>query len=128
MADAPIRHLIDAARAPETTRSSLEDRFLAFCRDSDLPQPQANVTVLGREVDAYWPQARLVVEADSWSFHYHRAAFERDRARDAAMQAEGFRVIRITHRRLVQEPAAVAAELHRLLAVKDGGAGGRAGS
>jgi len=118
-----IRPLIDAATMPETTRSRLEGRFLAFCREHDLPQPQANVTVLGREVDAYWPQARLMVEVDSWSFHRHRAAFERDRARDAAMQAEGYRVVRITHRRLEQEPAIVAAELRRLLDPKDGRAG-----
>jgi very-short-patch-repair endonuclease len=114
-----IRPLIDAATMPETTRSSLENRFLAFCREHDLPRPQTNVTVLGHEVDAYWPQARLMIEADSWSFHGHRAAFERDRARDAAMQAEGYRVVRITHRRLEREPAALAAELRRLLDLKD---------
>ena len=48
----------------------------------------------------FWPAAKLVVEADSFEFHGHRAAFERDRARDAAMQAAGYRVIRLTHRRL----------------------------
>jgi predicted transcriptional regulator of viral defense system len=118
-----IRPLIDVARMPESTRSSLEDRFLAFCREYDLPTPQTNVTVLGREADAYWPQARLIVEADSWSFHRHRAAFERDRARDATMQAAGYRVIRVTHRRLEQEPATVAAELRRLLNTERGRAG-----
>jgi very-short-patch-repair endonuclease len=118
-----IQPLVDAARMPETTRSSLEGRFLSFCREHDLPRPQTNVTVLGREVDAYWPQARLMVEADSWSFHRHRAAFEGDRARDAAMQAQGYRVVRITHRRLEREPATVAVELRRLLDSNDRRAG-----
>jgi very-short-patch-repair endonuclease len=118
-----IRPLVDAALMPETTRSSLEDRFLSFCREHDLPRPQTNVTVLGREADAYWPQARLMVEADSWSFHRHRAAFEGDRARDAAMQAEGYRVVRVTHRRLEREPATVAIELRRLLDSNDRRAG-----
>ncbi len=63
----------------------------------------------------YWPEAKLVVEADSWTFHHHRGAFEHDRARDAAMQAAGHRVIRVTYRRLEREPDKVAAELRSVL-------------
>jgi hypothetical protein len=111
----PIRRLIDEARAPETTRSPLEDRVLALCREHGLPPPVTNVEVLGREVDALWPRERLMVEADSFAYHGHRTAFERDRARDAAMQAEGYRVIRLTHRRLEHESATIADELRCLL-------------
>lgn len=110
-----IRPLIDAARTPETTRSPLEDRFLQFCEEHGLPLPQTNVLVLGYEVDAHWPDARLIVESDSWSFHHHRAAFERDRVRDAVLQADGYRVLRVTSRRLEREPRTVAAEIRRLL-------------
>jgi very-short-patch-repair endonuclease/predicted transcriptional regulator of viral defense system len=110
-----IRPLVDAALRSEPTRSPLEDIFVRFCREHDLPPPQTNVLLLGHEVDAYWPDARLVVESDSWSFHRHRAAFERDRARDAAMQAEGYRVLRVTSRRLEDEPKPLASELRRLL-------------
>ncbi|HEX7246011.1 MAG TPA: DUF559 domain-containing protein [Solirubrobacterales bacterium] len=119
----PIRRLIDLSREPTETRSPLESRFLDFCHEHDLPEPQTNVFVLGREVDAYWPGARLVVEADGWSFHRHRDAFERDRARDAAMQAKGYRVLRVTHRRLETEPNKLAAEIRALLASKDRRAG-----
>jgi very-short-patch-repair endonuclease len=119
----PLRRLIEEARAPEMGRTRLEDRVLALCREYNLPSPEINVQVLGREVDAFWPQAKLMVEADSWSFHRHRAAFERDRTRDAAMQADGYRVIRLTHRRLEREPQQVAAELERLLARNEGLAG-----
>jgi very-short-patch-repair endonuclease len=105
---------------PEMTRSSLEERFLAFCREYELPSPQTNVLILGKEVDACWPDSRLVVESDSWSFHRHRAAFERDRARDAAMQAQGYRVVRITDRRLKSSPASLAAELRVLLGLQEG--------
>jgi very-short-patch-repair endonuclease len=111
----PLRHLIAEARYPEPARTPLEDGLLRLCREHGLPAPRTNVEVLGREVDAFWPRQRLMVEADSWSFHRHRAAFERDRARDAAMQAEGYRVIRLTHRRMEREPEAVASELRRLL-------------
>jgi very-short-patch-repair endonuclease len=110
----PIRRLMAQARTG-ATRSSLEDRFVAFCREHRLPAPVINAPLLGFEVDALWPRERLVVELDGFAFHHHRAAFERDRARDAILQAAGYRVIRLTHRRLVQEGSAVAEELRRLL-------------
>lgn len=112
-----IQRLIDAATLPEDTQSPLEDRVLDLCREHDLPLPLTGATVLDREVDALWPVQKLMVEADSWAFHRHREAFERDRARDAAMQAEGYRVVRLTHRRIEREPTAIVDELRRLLAV-----------
>jgi very-short-patch-repair endonuclease len=112
-----LRSLIVAAHAPPQTRSPLENRFAEYCREhlAGLPAPLTNVTVLDHEVDAYWPSHRLVVEMDSWEFHSHRAAFERDRARDAAMQAAGYRVIRLTHRQLETEAPRIAAQLRKLL-------------
>ncbi|HEY1286144.1 MAG TPA: DUF559 domain-containing protein [Solirubrobacterales bacterium] len=119
----PVRRLIEEARAPTMTRSALEDRFARLCREYAF-DPAVNVRVLGHEVDACWPTERLVVELDGFAFHRHRAAFERDRARDAGMVADGYRVVRITHRRLVREPAEVAKQLRRLLnASKRGRAG-----
>jgi len=118
-----LRRLIATAREPVTTRSPFENRFAEFYREhlGDLPTPRTNVLILDHEVDAYWPPQRLVVEMDSWEFHGHRAAFERDRARDAALQAAGYRAIRLTHRRLKAEPDAVATQLRALLAVKANG-------
>jgi very-short-patch-repair endonuclease len=113
----PIRPLLTEARAAVTTRSPLEDRFAEFCREhlADLPAPLTNVSILDHEVDAYWPSHRLAVEMDSWEFHSNRAAFEHDRARDAAMQAAGYRVIRLTHRQLESEGPRIATQLHKLL-------------
>ncbi len=42
-------------------------------------------------------------------------AFERDRRKDAALQTAGYRVVRITWRRLTTEPLAVSAQLGALL-------------
>src|SRR5204863_5525897 len=42
----------------------------------------------------------LVVELDGHAVHGTRTAFERDRARDRAFQAAGWRVIRVTWRQL----------------------------
>ncbi len=122
----PIRRLVEEARAEELSRSPLEDRVIELCRRYELPMPATNVDVLGDEVDALWPRERLIVEADSIAFHSHRAAFEGDRARDAKRQVEGYRVIRLTHRRLTREPAVVAGEIRRLLLRGQQGQGGQA--
>jgi hypothetical protein len=114
---AALRPLLNTARKPVDTRSPLENRFAEFCLNhlGDLPSPLTNISILDHEVDAYWPKHRLVVEMDSWEFHAHRAAFERDRARDAAMQAEGYRVIRLTHRQLETEAPRISAQLRKML-------------
>src|SRR3954452_221280 len=77
------------------------------------------------EVDAFWPSYRLIVELDSWEFDRGRRAFERDRERDAILQAAGYRVIRVTWRRLTQDPAEVAALLRRLMQLPRTAAEGR---
>jgi very-short-patch-repair endonuclease len=120
--------LLDANRLParlatlaatldtETTvRSPLERRLLALVRAHRLPRPRVNVAVEGLEVDFCWPASRLIVETDGHRHHGTRAAFERDRARDAHLTALGWRVVRITHRRLREEPDAVLRLLGGLL-------------
>jgi very-short-patch-repair endonuclease len=112
---AAIRRLV-ADEHSGATRSALEDLFVALCSKHRLPVPTVNAPLLGFEVDALWLHQRLVAELDGFAFHRHRAAFERDRARDATLQAAGYRVVRFTHRRLEREPNAVAGELRALLA------------
>jgi hypothetical protein len=112
---AAIRKLIAEAREPGTPRSPLEQRFAEFCRDAGVPPPVFNTTVLGFEVDALWPGARLMVELDGFTSHGHRAAFERDRTRDAAVQVAGYHIIRLTHRRLDEEKENVQEELRSFL-------------
>jgi Protein of unknown function (DUF559) len=105
----------DTALDEGLTRSQLEERLVALAADAGLPRPAINARVAGLEVDCYWPQAGLVVEADSVRHHHTRAAFERDRARDAQLMLAGLRVLRLTHRRIVREPAAVRATLLALV-------------
>jgi very-short-patch-repair endonuclease len=57
----------------------------------------------------------LVVELDGYAFHRTRAAFERDRARDAALQVAGFRVMRLSPRRLEADEAGILADVEALL-------------
>ena len=100
---------------PTLTRSEAERRLRRLIRDAGLPPPESNVRLLGFEVDFVWRAARLVVEVDGHAFHAHRAAFERDRERDQALVAAGFRVIRVTWRQLEREPLAVMARIAQAL-------------
>lgn len=115
----PVRRLLAASAAPSEGRSPLEIRFARFRDNYRLPPAVANAEVLGREVDVLWPAAKLVVELDSWEHHSHRAAFERDRARDPAFLLAGYRTVRVTHRRLDREADALAAEIRGLLALSE---------
>jgi very-short-patch-repair endonuclease len=104
------------AGAPCITLSEAERRLLRLIRAAGLPAPRTNVRVGGYEVDCHWPDARLVVEVDGFAYHASRAAFERDRRRDADLVVAGLRVVRFTWRQLVHEPEAVVARLAVLLA------------
>jgi predicted transcriptional regulator of viral defense system len=67
------------------TRSEMEERMLALCRRCRLPSPLVNTRIEG------------------------------DRRRDASLTVVGWRVMRITWKRLLDEPQTVAAQLKRLL-------------
>ena len=85
------------------SKSDLESRFLDLVREAGLPLPKLNVLVEGFLVDAYWPQARLVVELQSWEHHGHRQAFERDSAKLARLQVAGCRALPVTGGQLRHE-------------------------
>jgi hypothetical protein len=104
------------------TRSELEERFRAVVADAGLPEPAMNCVVdLGSmtiEADAVWHEARLIVELDGYAYHRTAAAFERDRQRDRAAVAAGWRVIRITWRQLADDPEAVVRDLASALVAR----------
>jgi very-short-patch-repair endonuclease len=114
---ARLEAVLTRAGGPALTRSEAEARLLALIRDAHLPAPATNIPLNGFEVDFLWPNRRLVAEVDGFAFHGDRRAFERDRARDAALVAAGHRVIRVTWRQLDQEPLSVVATLAGALAV-----------
>lgn len=111
-----LRAVLDGEQETAFTRSMAEERFLRLVRRARLPKPEVNVVLEGLEVDFLWRRRRLVVEVDGFAFHSSRQAFERDRFRDATLTAAGFRVFRLTWRRLESEPEAVAARLAEALA------------
>ncbi len=108
----------DLAPDPDLTRSELERMLRRLCRRHSLPEPEVNARVGPFEVDFLWREQRLIVEADSFRFHGHRGAFESDRARDAELQARGYRVLRFTYRQVRDSQGEVAAALRRLLGIR----------
>lgn len=115
---AALRAYLGRGETPQLTRSEAEQRMRDLIRAARLPTPRTNVRVGRHEVDLLWATERLVVEVDGFAFHNTRAAFERDRARDAELQAAGYRVIRVTWRQLVDEPEAVIARIAATLATR----------
>jgi len=106
-----LRRAIEDHQEPALTRSEAERRLLDLIRSAQLPPPRTNTRVGRYEVDFFWPDQRLVVEVDGFAFHSTRAAFERDRLRDANLHAAGRRVMRVTWRQIAREPEALIARL-----------------
>ena len=113
---APIVRGILADWKPPMTKSDLEGLLLDVLASAGLPRPEVNTHVMGFEVDAFWPAARVVAEADSFAFHGSRYDVERDRHRDAVLTAAGYRVLRFTWRQLLDRPAEVTAAVAAALA------------
>ncbi len=101
---------------PPLTRSELEALMRDLCDTHGIERPEVNVVVDGSEVDFFWRAQRVIVETDGREQHGTPMAFERDRDRDARLTMLHYRVVRFTHRRLMHEPAGVAATLVALLA------------
>src|SRR4051812_23403790 len=109
------RALERMGEAPGLMRSDLEQDFLPFLRKHGLPMPELNVTIEGFEVDCVWQEQRLIVELDGRDAHDSTPAFESDRARDSALMAARWRVVRVTSTRMRSDGRALARDLRALL-------------
>jgi very-short-patch-repair endonuclease len=114
-----LRRLLGTEHGPALTRSEAERMLSKLVDRAQLPRPRFNARVNGYEVDVLWEEARVVMEADGYDFHGHRAAFERDREKDQRLAAAGYTVIRVTWRQLRYEPEAVMARIAQALARAD---------
>jgi very-short-patch-repair endonuclease len=95
--------------------SELERHFFDLVRDHDLPDPVPGAIVCGYVVDAYWPDARLVVELQGYEFHSDRATFERDHRKLAALKRHGIELLPLTYEQVTAERAQTAALVELLL-------------
>jgi very-short-patch-repair endonuclease len=109
-----LRRILDEVGKSVPT-SILERRFLGLLDAHHLRRPEINRLSDYGELDATWPDQRLIVECDGFATHGTRTAFERDRAKDRELVVAGWRVIRITWRQLTDEPDTIARQLAALL-------------
>jgi very-short-patch-repair endonuclease len=75
-----------------------------------------NVLVCGFEVDAYWPEHRLVVELDGARSHRGSDRVAADRARELALREAGLHVRRFSWHQIVREENRVAGDVLATLA------------
>jgi very-short-patch-repair endonuclease len=96
------------ATGPAPTRSELEDATLDLMLRGGLAHPDVNVALWlsGRRVvpDFRWPGQRLVVEADGAAWHDNQLAREDDAERQALLEADGERVLRVTWDQVIARP------------------------
>jgi predicted transcriptional regulator of viral defense system len=104
---AALRKAVEEFRRPAFSRSGLERRFLALVAEARLPLPILNFAVEGLEVDAYWPALRFGVELDGYEYHRGQRSFESDRERDEDLRLAGIETLRITDRRIANDPRGV---------------------
>jgi very-short-patch-repair endonuclease len=116
--EALARNLIRPEQLPfeGSTDNEFEERFRALVHRAGLPQPIAQYRFPPYKLDFAWPEHKIAVETDGWATHGRRAGFEDDRARDAVLLTKGWRVLRVTYRRLKHHPTLVAAQLASILA------------
>jgi very-short-patch-repair endonuclease len=70
----------------------------------------------GLRVDALYGDQRLIIELDGRRDHGEWDRIESDHLRDALALEYGFRTLRITWRRLRDEPEELARQLRKILA------------
>jgi hypothetical protein len=103
-------------------KSGLErafDRWLS--KHPEIPAPQRNIKLGPWEIDCYWPGADLALELDGRPYHTVIEDIERDRCKDAWLQAHGSLVLRVTDSRFKRDKPGVFRDLTAMLAIGGGG-------
>lgn len=109
------------AGGPAPTRSELEDIVLDLIDRAtpERPQMNAKIRLEGRttiEADFLWRARRLVIEADGAAWHDDPLTRELDAERQAALEAAGYRVLRITWTQALRQPLQTIARIRAALA------------
>jgi very-short-patch-repair endonuclease len=114
-----LTSLIENRHFPTVTESEAEQRFLALMLDAGLPTPRTQVDLYGFRVDAYWPEARFVVEIDGLQWHNRtKKSFERDRRKQQVLQEHEIEVARTTWEQVTEEGLQLVAHVASRLALR----------
>jgi len=107
--------------SPAPTRSELEDAVLLLIDRASPTRPVINgmLRLDGERPirpDFLWQAPRVVIEADGAAWHEHKLTREEDAAKQAILEAHGFRVLRITWDQAVRRPEQTIARILGALA------------
>jgi hypothetical protein len=103
-----------------TTRSSLERRFLSLLHTAGVPPPELNQEIRGPEgfcatVDMVYPEAKLIVEIQSYAHHSSLRAFNSDAERLGTLTSMGYRVLEVTSEQIYKRPQRTTERVASLL-------------
>lgn len=119
-----LRRVMDnRALGKERPESLLEVRFARLLRERGVPAAvyQHRVRIPGRRhqvrVDFAYPEVMLAIEVDGFRYHSTPEQIAADEARQAALEALGWKVIRFTWTQIVRRPAWVARQILAELAI-----------
>ena len=100
--------------------SALESCARVVFHEHGLEAPELQFTVTGLgfrySVDFYWPEHRVIAEADGAIKYSDQHAAIRQLKRDQQLRDLGYKVVHFTWRDLFQDPAAVIARIRKAFA------------
>ena len=99
------------------TNSSLEDEWLFYCEEYDVPKPDhVCIWLHGIEVDAYYVAQRLAIQLDGGGNHHSDAQMRRDHRNDLTLRNHRIRVNRYSRDLLRESPLQVREDVLAALA------------
>jgi len=111
----PLRKLLDPLHF-RLSDSELERAMRPVAKAAGLPVPETKAWVNGYEVDFFWPELGIVVEADGLRYHRTAAQQRRGLERDQTHIAAGLWPLRFSHWQIAREPAHVRKILRQVAA------------
>lgn len=101
---------------PVPTRSDLEDLVLQLLQDAGFETPRINEPLPNGYVpDFRWPEHHVILEADGLAWHDDPVSRHLDAERQARLESEGERVLRVTYAQITQQPEQTIERLRRAL-------------
>jgi hypothetical protein len=114
-----LRAVLAAYQPPAPDgKSGFERDFAAWLKQHpEIPAPRRNVLLDKRfELDFFWPEHGLVVETDGEPYHLTPDELERDRVKDAYLQRQQIRVIRVTGFRFAHDRSGILDDILAMIA------------
>ena len=115
-----LRAALDDRTGADYSRSVLEQRGIRILEDAGFGGYKLEYAIPWsprQRFDVAFPQEQIAVEWDSRRWHAQLGAFDRDRERDRAAVANGWRVLRFTWSDVYDRPGTVASTLRKLVEI-----------